>query len=254
MPVALDGGSDGNGNNQTVSGEGNTQIYNNGGIVNNNGPAGSASHAPPHATAPATSPGGNMAGGVDGTDISLGCPAPPGADNASSLWIHVTKWCASTAVRGQAQLKLKLWMINTGAHTLPADVSHFFLVVQSMIPSRWTPPEIGAAATQHPRRVRYEGVEVWAVPANPERAFDSVPGLAGVGTFATHWGLSQLPPRARFEPTDNRHGDLVFYIPVSRGKAATLAGVIGVAYLEHGKVVVVCPPAKWGPCQPEDSF
>lgn len=187
-----------------------------------------------------------------GTSIGLGCPAfpDPGSDRPS-LQIRVVVWCAEDAVRGQAQIKAKVWIKNGGDEPLDISLPHWYLLVSGVKPERWSPPQIGTPSTRSPFRIRFRGVPVVAIPANEERAFDLLPENPNIGTFATHWNGFTLGGGETFKPQDASHGNLVFYVPA---RSQQVRGVVGVAYLIGRKPIAVCPPERWGPRVPLGNF
>lgn len=204
---------------------------------------------------PSPSVSNALSGGLGGANIDLGCPAPTGPNNRPSLRIHVVEWCALDAVRGQAQMKFKVWIANTGTSDLDTTLDHFRLLIRTLDPTQWFPPEGLTASKLRPIQVLDEGVKVWAIPPNPDGAAEPIPGQPGVDTFATHWNLKTLKPGQQFTPTKPDVGDLVFYIPVAHGDATRLDGVLGLAYVDtDDHIAVVCPPSNWGPRKPADTF
>jgi hypothetical protein len=146
---------------------------------------------------------------------------------------------------------LKTWVENTGNDTLNISLEHWYILVAELRTRDWSPPEIGDPLDRRPIKVKYQHRAVWAIPANPERAFDIIPGQAGVGTFATHWAGYSLAPTQSFHPplTDKTRGVLVFYMP-----KASARGVVGLAYMRGRHPVVVCPEESWGKRLPALAF
>lgn len=199
------------------------------------------------------SPSDPLSGGVHGSDINLGCPAPPGPNNRPSLRIRVVEWCAFDAVRGQAQMKLKVWIYNTGATSLDTSIGHLRLLVQTLDPQKWSPPGGPTKSAIRPIQVLDQGVKVWAISANPNGAAEPIPGEPRTDTFATHWNLKTLGPGRQYTPTMRDVGDLVFYIPVTH--STQLQGVLGLAYVDSdGQIAVICPPNHWGPRKAAETF
>lgn len=197
----------------------------------------------------------SSASAVKGTNLFIGCPAPAGPNSRPSLIIRVAKWCLLSAVRGQAQMKLKVWLANTGSTDLDTSLDRFRLLVVTLNPTQWSPPGGLERAKVQPIQIPYDGVKVWAIPPNPDGAYEAIPSQPGVYTFATHWNLKTLSPGHSYTPTSVDVGDLVFYIPATGGGATQLRGVIGLAYVENdNQVAVICPPGNWGPRKPAESF
>jgi hypothetical protein len=188
--------------------------------------------------------------------LDIGCPSPPGAPHGIKVWLHIAKWCALSAVRGQAQFKLQLQIENRARRSLGVGLEHMRLIVASLDVRRWSPPESGAATVERPFRTRYLGRTVWAIPPNAEDAYDPVPHVRGDLTFATHWGQSSIAPGQTFNPSFHS-GDLVFYVPYlpnDPSGAATSEDVLGMAYVYGREIVVLCPKENWGPKVPAAAF
>lgn len=188
-------------------------------------------------------------------DIALGCPSPSGAPGGVQVWLHIVRWCALPAVRGQAQFKLQLQIYNKGKHTLGIKLEHLRLIVAHFNESKWTPP---APVNERPFETTYDGEQVWAIPPNAEDAADPnpLPGEPDNYTFATHWGQTQLAPGGVFNPSFHV-GDLVFYVPYlpyDREGIATRNDVLGMAYVYEGEIVVMCPKRRWGHKEHAEDF
>lgn len=170
------------------------------------------------------------------------------------LWIHVTRWCALPAVRGQAQFKIQMRIHNRDdQHRLDISHSRMRLIVHVFHADRWTPARVGEPTIERPIRTTYGREHVWAVPPNAEDAFDPLPHQPGVGTFATHWGGSVLGPGKTFNPHFH-FGDLVFYVPTPRDGSGALDNVVGIAYVKGHEIIALCHPWDWGPKVPAESF
>lgn len=170
------------------------------------------------------------------------------------LWIHVTRWCALPAVRGQAQFKLQMQIHNqSDRHDLDIGLSRMRLIVRDFDPDRWTPARVGESTIERPIPTTYGKEHVWAVPPNAEDAFDPLPHRPGVGTFATHWGGSMLGPGETFNP-HYHFGDLVFYVPAPRDGAGALDNVVGIAYVKGHEIIALCHPENWGHKVPAETF
>ena len=196
--------------------------------------------------------GGESKPGKLGTSLRLGCPAPPGPSSRPSVVIQVQAWCALPGVRGQAQLKFKLWVENSSPRPIDIGLGHWYLLVDELDPRSWSPPRIGTTTNTAPARFHVRGQRVWGIPANDDGAYDPIPGQSGTLTFATHWEAEELAPRTSYRPREPGEGDLVFYLPTPRGGVAK--SIVGVAYVDQGEVVALCPPGSWGPRLPAASF
>lgn len=203
------------------------------------------------ALVPAISRGADARGAASGESVYLGCPSPAGAPRGFDLWIHVQKWCAFSAVRGQQQIKLQVSVKNTSSKPLSLALTHIRLLMVHFDVRHWSPPSIGSTYDR-PFLTTFEGSRVWAVPANGERAYDPLPGHTGVGTFATHWSGTTLDPGETFRPIDHERGDVVFYVPHHGGHR--LHDVVGLAYVDGSDVIVCCPPSRWRGHTPAGNF
>lgn len=204
--------------------------------------ADSGSAQPRHAAIPAHS---------RGTNIPLKCPSdydPPGGIVFS---LKVVKWCAEDGVRKQAQIKLQLSIENKSDRPLDIGLHHIRLVLDHFDPTLWSPPKVGNPTTEMPFTVPYKGDRYWTIPANAERAYD-VKG--GGRTFATHWNVTSLAPRATFRPVDHKTGAAVFYVPRGRKAPRELEHVIGVAYMVGRKIKLLCRQRGWGPPESATDF
>lgn len=217
-------------------------------VARNDGDSTTPSPDAPTPTGPGPTGATEPEDGPPGGTIDLGCPIAPEPGRRPSIRIRVVAWCAEEAVRGQAQVKVKVRISNSTDRRVDIRPERFRLLVTQIRARAWTPPRIGTRSRERPFRTRHRGTAVWAVPANPDGAFDRVPGGGGVGTFATHWKTTELAPRATFRPplSDRGNGVLVFYVPPTGKRATALEGVLGLAYMDGRKVDVLCPPNAWG--------
>jgi hypothetical protein len=158
------------------------------------------------------------------------------------LWIHVNKWCIPPGVRGQAEFKVQMESHNrSNEHNLDIGQDQIWVVVREFDPDRWTPPQIGQPTYGRPLRTTYRDENVWAIPANADRAYDVLP--SGLPTHATHWGFTALSPGETLHPHFH-YGDLTYYIPRRHG-IRVIDNIVGVAYMKGPDIIALCPPEAW---------
>jgi hypothetical protein len=160
------------------------------------------------------------------------------------LWLHVTRWCIEPGVRKQVQVKVQMMIHNRNDKWLDIRQERIRLIVHEFNRDDWLPPRIGEPTRDRPIHTNYEGEEVWAIPANAERAYDPLLNPPGLGTFATHWEVSRLAPKTTFIPHDH-YGDLVFYMPMPADGGRAKPNIVGIAYVKNGDIIALCPPDKW---------
>jgi hypothetical protein len=159
-------------------------------------------------------------------------------------WIHVTKWCIVPGVRGQVQVKLQMEIHNrSDKHSLDISQDHFRLIVRKFHPADWTPARLGETTYAQPIATTFRGKDVWAIPADAEESYDTIPHEPNNLTFATHWYGTSLAPGATFVP-HFRYGDLVFYLPRTE-HLKPLQNIVGVAFMKNSDVLALCEPDVW---------
>lgn len=207
-----------------------------------------------------------------GVTVPLDCPAPPIPRGRPSLVVRVVAWCAiPEAAPDKPEFKFKLRVTNTSKEQLDIRRPRWRLLVESLDREAWRPPAVGQQTPEEPYTIPWPGgPPVWAVPANPEDAYDPDPDNPLSGTFATHWSGTTLRPGETYEgakllsvaayyrsknppPSD---GVLTYYVPqrARRGRPR-LPSVVGLAYLDEDKVVkLIVDREEWGDQRPADSF
>jgi hypothetical protein len=172
-----------------------------------------------------------------------------------NLWLHVSKWCIDPGVRGQLQVKVQMEIKNRSQkHWLDIHQDRIRLVVRHFDRDRWSTPR-GFPMSDRPIRTIYEGETVWAIPANPEHSYDTIPKHPNEVTFATHWYGSRLAPGRTFVP-HYHYGDLVYYLPKPprRYRPVIDRDIVGMAYVKNADVIALCPPDKWEEHVPSGGF
>jgi hypothetical protein len=202
-----------------------------------------------------TNADGSTDGVPDPVATQSGFVCPSGSNPYDfHLWIHVTKWCIVPGVRKQSQVKVQMKIHNKSQeHSLDVSQDTIRLIVHEFDPDKWSPAHIGSPTLDRPVQVTYRGKSVWAIPANAEDAYDTLPHQPGVLTFATHWGISKLVPGGTLDPAYH-YGDLVFYMPAPRHHSGGRENIVGVAYVKGTDIIALCPPDTWGLHVPAASF
>jgi hypothetical protein len=195
-----------------------------------------------------------LTGTASAATLDLGCPSPSNGGKGPRLAIKVTKWCGLAAPHRQWQIKVQVQVTNLGTRPLATTPDHVWLALTHFDGRKWKTP--GTVAGQRPFKSSYEGRSVWLVPANADGAAESYPPPEGNFTFATHWNMpGLLAPGKTLHPAFHR-GDLVFYMPRSHHQSVThhVPGVVGIAYVDGPRVLVICPQERWGPKRPAETF
>lgn len=197
--------------------------------------------------------GANAAGTAPllGDNVDIGCPLHTAVPRVVNLSVKVRKYCVADFpfAHHQTEFKLKVQVKNLGSSTLDIRASHWKMLVSRMNPNRWYPPAHGGAVGK-PERISWHGYQVWAVPANANRSYDSDP--SGSATFASYWDATDLAPGATYYRPGNRQGDLAFYVP--RRYVTQKRNLIGLAYVADGKARVVARYHSWRNRRPADDF
>jgi hypothetical protein len=204
-------------------------------------------------------------GARDGSAATVGSPPPPVATRLGFVcptghnpydidaWIHVTKWCIVPGVRNQVQVKLQMEIHNrSDKHSLDINQDNFRLIVRDFRIADWTPARLGAATLAQPIHTTFRGEGVWAIPADAEESYDTIPHEPRNLTFATHWYGSTLAPGATFVP-HYHYGDLVFYLPRT-DQLKPLQNVVGIAFMKNSDVLALCEPDVWEKHAPAGTF
>jgi hypothetical protein len=183
---------------------------------------------------------------VPGTAVTLQCPVEPTGRQSTTFRLEVVAWCAAPAVRHQAEVKIKLGVTNISKTVLDISLSRpskWRLLIDRRDLGAWSPPA-RPRTNDAPIRVTCTGRQVWAIPPNADGAADRVSDTTA--TFATHWDATTLAPSHTYLRRERYKGDLVFYIPDGPGGTDTLDGLVGIAYVDRGRIVALLPYSEWG--------
>lgn len=176
---------------------------------------------------------------------------------APAVTVTVRRYCAQRlsgrlAARKALQAKMLVTVVNRRDRPLSIALDRWVLLVRGTAArSRWRG---SPAATARPRRLRYSGMTVSALPANPHRDAEVQDDLGGGllnYTFASWWTTQSVAPSSTFRPTirpgsSDRDGILVFYVPLAGKRRRSSPDVVGLALLDdRGNVAAFCARGRW---------
>jgi hypothetical protein len=174
---------------------------------------------------------------------------------ATTVEVHV--WCSQLLNRRHlVQTKVKVWASNPGNRAVDVRLSQWYLLVPGISPMRdWSP----APGRQWPRPhvLNLPRGPVTAIPANPSGDAEDLGPLSGGESFsfATRWTKQYLGAHETWhtpllDQSGNKYpdGTLVFYVPLRRRSDQYLDPVIiGLARMQNGRLLSLCPIGRWGP-------
>lgn len=142
-------------------------------------------------------------------------------NRSRAVGLRVLAACTCPTPFGLDQLKVKLRVENNARFPIDIavrDDSHLVALLTQR-PRNWR--SLWGAHVS-PRRITVERTRdgkthrqrLWAIPPNPDGAFEPLPDEPGFATFATHWPTSMvLAPGESYVDRRVKEGDLVYYIP-----------------------------------------